>query len=328
MWGSTAGSSAAAWSVSLTGTSGVACPLSSAHLTTASLRSGLLLSTLDPFPGVEMIDLERHGLIGASTRPRTLPGPPTIAQLLEAPLAADPDRVLLVGRHGRHRTADLDVAVRAAAAVLRGMGVGSGDRVAASLPNDDAIVIAFLGAMRLGAIWVGLNRPLAAPEKAYMLHDAEVSVFLGDRHGGRRDPLVPPRAAGPAADRHRRPRGARTTSGRRRWPAPPATEAGGRSGRRPLRACGHRLHQRHDGVPQGRGPHPAQPVAARSGGGPPGRRCPARARTGGDGCGPAPHHLEPHDPRAARRLPGGRGGGRHGPHRRAWAWPIGSSASR
>ncbi len=60
------------------------------------------------------------------------------------------------------------------------MGVGSGDRVAASLPNDDAIVIAFLGAMRLGAIWVGLNRPLAAPEKAYMLRDAQVSVFLGD----------------------------------------------------------------------------------------------------------------------------------------------------
>ncbi len=127
-----------------------------------------------------MIDLERHGLVGAATRPRTLPGPPTIAQLLDAPLAADPDRVLLVGRHGRHRTADLDLAIHAAATVLRGMGVRPGDRVAASLPNDDAIVIAFLGAMRLGAIWVGLNRPLAAPEKAYMLRDAEVSVLLGD----------------------------------------------------------------------------------------------------------------------------------------------------
>ena len=36
-----------------------------------------------------------------------------------------------------------------------GSGVGPGDRVAASLPNEADVVIAFHGAMRLGAVWVG-----------------------------------------------------------------------------------------------------------------------------------------------------------------------------
>jgi acyl-CoA synthetase (AMP-forming)/AMP-acid ligase II len=52
--------------------------------------------------------------------------------------------------------------------------------VAASLPNDAAILTAFHGAMRLGAVWVGINQALAPPEKAYMLDDAGASVVLGD----------------------------------------------------------------------------------------------------------------------------------------------------
>ncbi|MCU0310838.1 MAG: AMP-binding protein [Acidimicrobiales bacterium] len=126
------------------------------------------------------LDLARHGLVPMSRPPRPVPGPATVAELLDAPLAADPDRVLLVGRHGRHTAQGLDQAVRRAATALRGLGLGAGDRIAVSLPNDDTIVVAFLAAMRLGAVWVGLNRPLAAPEKAYMLRDAQVSVFLGD----------------------------------------------------------------------------------------------------------------------------------------------------
>jgi len=127
-----------------------------------------------------MIDLHAHGLRAPSTAPRAIGGPATIARILDLSLAEDPDRVVLVGRSGRHSAGDLDDLVRRAAGVLRAMGVGPGDRVCASLPNDDAIVIAFLGAMRLGAIWVGLNRPLAVPEKAYMLRDAQAGVLLAD----------------------------------------------------------------------------------------------------------------------------------------------------
>ena len=126
-----------------------------------------------------MIDLEAHGLL-PQTPPRDPGGPGTIARLLDGALAAHPERLALVGRHGRYTVAELDDVVRRAAQALRSLGVGEGDRVGASLPNDVDIVIAFLAAMRLGAIWVGLNRALAGPEKAYMLRDSQTSVFLGD----------------------------------------------------------------------------------------------------------------------------------------------------
>ncbi len=127
-----------------------------------------------------MIDLEAHGLIPPATAPRPTGGPTSIARLLDPLLADDPDRLALVGRAGRYTVAELDAASTRAAHALRALGVGAGDRVAASLPNDAAIVVAFLGAMKAGAIWIGMNRPLAGPEKAYMLADAQVALFLGD----------------------------------------------------------------------------------------------------------------------------------------------------
>ena len=35
-----------------------------------------------------------------------------------------------------------------------------------SIPHDTDVVVAFHGAMRIGAVWVGVHRNLAAPEKA------------------------------------------------------------------------------------------------------------------------------------------------------------------
>jgi acyl-CoA synthetase (AMP-forming)/AMP-acid ligase II len=64
------------------------------------------------------------------------------------------------------------------------MGVRPGDRVAASLPNDADVVIAFHGAMRLGAVWLGINRALAAPEQQFQLEDSGASVYLTDREPG------------------------------------------------------------------------------------------------------------------------------------------------
>ncbi len=39
---------------------------------------------------------------------------------------------------------------------------------------------AFHGAMRIGAVWVGINQALAPPEKQYMLRDSGASVLLAD----------------------------------------------------------------------------------------------------------------------------------------------------
>ncbi len=126
-----------------------------------------------------MIDLDAHGLIRPASPPRDPGGPGTIARVLDPLLAEDPDRVALVGRSGRYTVAELDAATNRVAHVLRSLGVEPGQRVAASLPNDAPLVVAFLGAMKAGAIWVGINRPLAGPEKAYMLRDAQAGVFIG-----------------------------------------------------------------------------------------------------------------------------------------------------
>lgn len=121
-------------------------------------------------------------LVAPAARPR-IPGdgPQTVAAVLDGPLARCPDRVALVGRHARYTYRELDAAVARAAAALHALGIRPGDRVAASMGNHPDLVVAFLATMRLGALWVGVARPLAAAEKAFLLSDAEAALFLGDR---------------------------------------------------------------------------------------------------------------------------------------------------
>ena len=104
----------------------------------------------------------------------------TITQTLDHVLETDPGRMAVEGPSGRLSYEGLDSAANAAAAALRDLGVKPGDRVAASLPNDLGIVVAFHGAMRLGAIWVGINRNLAAPEKEVLLAAADPAVYLAE----------------------------------------------------------------------------------------------------------------------------------------------------
>ena len=103
-----------------------------------------------------------------------------VATALDRSVAARPQAEAIVGRHSRYSYAALDAAIDAGAAALRSLGVGPGDRVAACAANHPDIVIAFFAAQRLGAVWVGINRPLAAPEKAFQLQDSGARVFLAD----------------------------------------------------------------------------------------------------------------------------------------------------
>jgi long-chain acyl-CoA synthetase len=104
--------------------------------------------------------------------------PETVARVLDRALADEPDREALVTRSHRLTYAELDRQADRAAHALADLGIGIGDRVAACLPNEADVVVAFHGAMRLGAVWVGVNRALAPPEKRWQLADCGASLLL------------------------------------------------------------------------------------------------------------------------------------------------------
>jgi len=106
--------------------------------------------------------------------------PASVAHVFDRALADDPRREALVTRTQRLSYGELDRLANQAANALRAMGIGPGDRVAASWPNEADVVVAFHGAMRLGAVWVGVNRALAPPEKQYLLDDSGAAVLLTD----------------------------------------------------------------------------------------------------------------------------------------------------
>jgi len=106
--------------------------------------------------------------------------PARIADIFDTALASAPDAEALVTRRGRWSYRELDELAARAASVLTGLGVRPGDRIAVVLPNEVDIIVAFHGAMRIGAIWVGINQALAAPEKAFQLADSEASLLLSD----------------------------------------------------------------------------------------------------------------------------------------------------
>jgi long-chain acyl-CoA synthetase len=122
---------------------------------------------------------EDHGLSLPAGRP-AIPGggPQSVTEVLDRVVAEDPDREALVGRGGRFSYGALDREAARAARALAALGVEPGDRIAACLPNDVDIVVAFLGAMRLGALWVGVHRALAPPEKAWLLEDSGARCLL------------------------------------------------------------------------------------------------------------------------------------------------------
>jgi long-chain acyl-CoA synthetase len=98
--------------------------------------------------------------------------------LLEAAAGRHPDlpAVAWFGKHVSYR--QLLDEVERCSAVLSGLGVGKGDRVAMIVPNSPPYVIAYYAAQRLGAIAVGNNPLYTKREMEHQLRDAEPKVVL------------------------------------------------------------------------------------------------------------------------------------------------------
>lgn len=104
---------------------------------------------------------------------------PLISAVLRRVVRESPDRTALVAPDQALTYAELDGEAARAAGALNELGLRPGDRLAVSLPNDSRIVVLFHAAMRVGAVWVGVNRALAAPEQAAILRHAGVRLAVG-----------------------------------------------------------------------------------------------------------------------------------------------------
>src|SRR5271154_6194854 len=91
-----------------------------------------------------------------------------------------PDHEAIVARSGRLTYRQLDDLAERHLHALIAAGVRPGDRLGVSLVNDLPLVALFHAGMRLGVIWVGVNRALAPPEKAYLLANSQAAYFVGD----------------------------------------------------------------------------------------------------------------------------------------------------
>ena len=114
-----------------------------------------------------------------SAEVRPIPGvPQTVNALFAERARTNPDHVLLVERGGRITLQQMDEMVGKWASALESRGVGRGDRVAVSMPNGIPVVLSFFATLRLGAVWVGINRVYAAPEKAHIIRDSGAMIYM------------------------------------------------------------------------------------------------------------------------------------------------------
>jgi long-chain acyl-CoA synthetase len=112
--------------------------------------------------------------------PRSLAPYPeeSVFAMLESSARRFPDRPAIAW-FGKHLTyAELLEEVERCSAMLAGLGVGKGDRVALIMPNSPPFTIAFYACMRLGAVAVGNNPIYTTREMRHQLADAETNVVL------------------------------------------------------------------------------------------------------------------------------------------------------
>lgn len=75
---------------------------------------------------------------------------------------------------------DVDRRSAAFAHLLRGAGVGIGDRVAVQAEKSIDMLMLYLGALRAGAVFLPLNTAYTAGELDYFMRDAEPALFVCD----------------------------------------------------------------------------------------------------------------------------------------------------
>jgi len=113
----------------------------------------------------------------------------TVARVLEAQAAENPDRVFLIAGDRRFTYAQINARSTALAAALTELGVERGDRIAVDLPNWPEFAVSLFAVAKLGAVIVPLNPRYTVPELQYMLRHSEATVVISAEDFGGTDYL-------------------------------------------------------------------------------------------------------------------------------------------
>jgi amino acid adenylation domain-containing protein len=128
-----------------------------------------------------------------------LGGATTLHQLVQEQTARTPSACAV--REGEAQITYDALQQRAArlATRLRGLGIGSGDRVGIALPRSIDATVAMLAVLRSGAAWVPLDREAPPARLAFIVDDAQLSAIIDSHHaaGGWPEgiPAIDPAAA-------------------------------------------------------------------------------------------------------------------------------------
>jgi amino acid adenylation domain-containing protein len=149
---------------------------------------------------------------------RDFPTSVTAFELIERQAASAPTRSAVIDRQGEHSYEQLLGRASGVAALLRGRGVGAGDRVGICLERSAAMVESLLAVMQLGAAYVPLDPGFPDERLHYMADDAGLAVIISQastaaRWGDRGVPLLVLDGAG-------------DTTGDAARPAPPRMNGG------------------------------------------------------------------------------------------------------
>jgi len=98
--------------------------------------------------------------------------------ILERNLAKRADKVVVVSDNGSYTFGEMSGKVNQVGNALRDLGVRSGECVAILAPDRPEWVMAFFGTIKIGAVSLGLNTLLKAPEYEYMFRDCRTQVLI------------------------------------------------------------------------------------------------------------------------------------------------------
>lgn len=102
----------------------------------------------------------------------------TLAEMYSNTAKKYPDKPVTIFKGARISYQEMDQITDRLAAGLASLGVKKGDRVGIFMPNSPQFVMAFFGALKIGAVVVATNPLYSAREIEHQLNDAGVEVML------------------------------------------------------------------------------------------------------------------------------------------------------